>query len=140
MTIRLRAHHLLCLLTYVGRGYTPAFVAHYERVVARLNAGEEAILVEGPDEICAPMLEGGHHCLKPRIAARDAQALAALSALTGNELVAGAKVPLTTASVARLRAAFAAGTIRRACEACQWSPLCSDVAASGFTAARFTGG
>ena len=26
MTIRLRAHHLLCLLTYAGKGYSPAFI------------------------------------------------------------------------------------------------------------------
>ena len=32
MTIKLRAHHLLCLLTYVGKGYSPAFTANYDRV------------------------------------------------------------------------------------------------------------
>ena len=39
MTVRLRAHHLLCLLTYVGKGYSPAFTANYDKVVRRLGEG-----------------------------------------------------------------------------------------------------
>lgn len=139
MTIRLRAHHLLCLLTYVGKGYTPAFVAQYDALVTRLNAGEEAVLVEGPDDICAPMLEGRHHCLKPRITARDAQALADLARLLGRPLRAGEPVPLDRGSVARMRRAFADGAIRQACAGCQWSELCTDIAAAGFAEVRVTG-
>ena len=36
MTVRLRAHHLLCLLTYVGKGYSPAFTANYDAIAGRL--------------------------------------------------------------------------------------------------------
>lgn len=139
MTIRLRAHHLLCLLTYVGKGYTPAFIAQYDALVTRLNAGEEAVLVEGPDDICAPMLEGRHHCLKPRITARDAQALADLARLVGRPLGAGEPVPLDRGSVARMRRAFAHGAIRQACAGCQWSELCTDIAAAGFAEVRVAG-
>lgn len=139
MTVRLRAHHLLCLLTYVGKGYTPAFVAQYDALVTRLNAGEEAVLVAGPDDICAPLLEGGHHCLKPRITARDAQALDELGRLLGHPLEAGAPVPLDRATVARMRRAFAEGTIRHACARCQWSELCTGVAAGGFAEVRLAG-
>ncbi len=45
MTVRLRTHHLLCLLTYVGRGYSPAFVENMDQVAARLSEGREGILV-----------------------------------------------------------------------------------------------
>ncbi len=55
MTVRLRAHHLLCMLTYVGKGYSPAFVENYEVIAARLSAGEEIELVAGPDDICGPL-------------------------------------------------------------------------------------
>ncbi len=48
VTVRLRAHHLLCLLTYVGKGYTPAFTANYDAVVARLDAGEDRAAGRGP--------------------------------------------------------------------------------------------
>jgi hypothetical protein len=66
MTVRLRGHHLLCLLTFVGKGYTPAFTANYRRIVARLNEGAAVELVDGPDDICAPMLaEAEHHASTP---------------------------------------------------------------------------
>ncbi|MBS7538728.1 DUF1284 domain-containing protein [Ancylobacter lacus] len=139
MTVRLRAHHLLCLLTYVGRGYSPAFVAGYDRIVARLDAGEGAVLVAGPDDICAPMLGAGHHCHEPRIAARDAAALAALAGLSGGALSLGATFPLSRDEVARLRAAFATGAIRAACAGCQWTGLCDQVAARGFSGTRLAG-
>ncbi len=54
MTVELRPHHLLCMLTYVGKGYSPAFCANYDAVLARLSAGEEILLVDGPDSVCAP--------------------------------------------------------------------------------------
>ncbi|WGD29937.1 DUF1284 domain-containing protein [Ancylobacter sp. WKF20] len=137
--IRLRAHHLLCLLTYVGRGYTPAFVAQYSAIVARLNAGEGAVLVEGPDDICAPMLDSGHHCREPRITTRDALAREAVAAALGQAVAPGDTIPLDAATVARLRENFAAGTIRAACAACQWDGLCSNIAAGGFSRTRLTG-
>ncbi|OWU61413.1 2Fe-2S ferredoxin, partial [Staphylococcus aureus] len=40
MTIRLRGHHLLCMLTYVGKGYSPAFVENYDAMAGRLGRGE----------------------------------------------------------------------------------------------------
>lgn len=139
MTLRLRAHHLLCLLTYVGKGYTPAFVAHYDKVVARLEAGEAVELVEGPDEICAPMLADGHHCFNASIKERDAQAREAVALWLGRSLETGARLALDAATIARLRAGFAEGTIRAACLGCQWAPLCDDIAASGFRAVRLHG-
>ncbi|RUZ88238.1 DUF1284 domain-containing protein, partial [Mesorhizobium sp. M7A.F.Ca.US.006.01.2.1] len=64
MTIKLRAHHLLCPLTYVGKGYSPAFTANYDRVAERLSRGEDILLVSGPDDVCAPLLdEPEPHCL-----------------------------------------------------------------------------
>lgn len=139
MTVRLRAHHLLCLLTYVGKGYTRAFTANYDAIVARLEAGEDAMLVEGPDDICAPMLADGHHCLNASVRERDAKARGATSALYGRPLEAGTRFLLDAAIIARLRAAFADGSSRSACLGCQWMTLCDDVARSGFRATRLHG-
>jgi hypothetical protein len=104
VTVRLRAHHLLCLLTYVGKGYTPAFTANYDVVVARLNAGEDVHLVEGPDDICAPMLADGHHCLNASITERDRQAMDAVAALLAcRRHDAGARCRIRSAYAIRLR-------------------------------------
>ncbi|WP_150526685.1 DUF1284 domain-containing protein [Roseibium sediminis] len=137
MTLRLRPHHLLCVLTYLGKGYTPAFVANYERIVARLNDGETIEIVEGPDDICAPMLkEQDHHCHNDSVKLRDRQALDAVI----TELGLGRDVRiirLVSEDVAQLRQAFSNGALRAACQACEWSELCSGIARKNFRGCRF---
>ncbi|WP_018389017.1 DUF1284 domain-containing protein [Ancylobacter sp. FA202] len=140
MTVRLRAHHLLCLLTFVGKGYTPAFTAHYRRLVARLNEGEAVELVEGPDDICAPMLaEPEHHCRNASVVRRDALARAEIAGLLGRPLDTGRAIALTAERVEQMRWAFAKGAIRTACAGCQWSAFCTETAGEGFARTRFAG-
>lgn len=88
MTVRLRPHHLLCMLTYVGKGYTSGFVENYDRVATRLNAGEEDIeLVDGPDDICEGLLCESHaHCFNEGVVQRDEMARLSVSALLGETL------------------------------------------------------
>ncbi|WP_428032671.1 DUF1284 domain-containing protein [Ancylobacter sp.] len=140
MIIRLRAHHLLCLLTFVGKGYNPAFAASYRRIVARLDEGEVIELVDGPDDICAPMLgEPDHHCRNASVTVRDAQARVDIARLLGRPLEPGRPLALTAERITRMRAAFAAGDIRVACAGCQWSAFCTEIAAQGFAQALLTG-
>jgi hypothetical protein len=117
------------MLTFAGEGYTPAFVANFERVVARIAAGEPVEVVEGPDDVCAP-LRGttDTHCLAATVRVRDAEALRVLD-------FAG-PAALDRTAIAALRERFAAGTIRSACAGCSWFDLCGRIAASGFAAAR----
>ncbi len=121
--IRLRPHHLLCMLTFAGEGYTPAFVANLDAIVRRIAGGEPVDLVDGSDD---------EHCAGASIARRDRSALLALAA----EGFALAPRPLTfdRALLERLRAAFAAGTIRGACRGCEWNDLCTSIAGTGFAA------
>ncbi len=131
--IRLRPHHLLCMLTFAGEGYTPAFVANLDAIVRRIAGGEPVDLVDGSDDICAPLAASGdEHCAGASIARRDRAALLALAA----EGFALAPRPLTfdRALFERLRAAFAAGTIRGACRGCEWNDLCTSIAGTGFAA------
>ena len=53
-TIYLRPHHLLCLQTFVGHGYSPEFTAHMTYVKSLLDADSHApiTLVNGPDDLC----------------------------------------------------------------------------------------
>jgi hypothetical protein len=133
--IHLRPHHLLCLLTYVGKGYSPAFVAGYDRIVTRLNAGEEVEIVEGPDDICAPIACDLHeHCHGSSVISRDALAARDVGRVLRVRIVPGAQIRLSPATTARLRAAFARGAIRHACSGCEWEQLCSTVARDGFPA------
>lgn len=138
MTVRLRAHHLLCLLTYVGKGYSPAFTANYDRVVERLAGGEDVLIVSGPDDVCAPLLDAPEpHCLGESAAGRDELAARDVAGLLGRPLRAGARLDLDASTLARMREAFSSGLTRGACPGCEWFALCGEVAAGGFRGTRF---
>lgn len=137
MTVRLRAHHLLCMLTYVGKGYTPAFVENYEGVAARLSGGEEIELVAGPDDICAPLTDDAEaHCHGESVLDRDAEAASAIARLLGAPLASGARIAPSANLLARLRKSFATGEIRTACLGCEWADLCDGVADAGYLGVR----
>lgn len=137
VTVRLRPHHLLCLLTYVGKGYTPAFVANMDRIVERIGAGEAIALVASPDDICQGLVgSGDDHCDNTSVERRDAAAAEEVANLLGRSLKVGTQFRFDDDMRARLSQAFAAGIIRSACDRCPWSDLCTDVAAEGFPGAR----
>jgi hypothetical protein len=148
MTVRLRPHHLLCMLTFAGKGYSPRFVAHFESVVVRLLAGQEPIeIVEGPDEICSSLetgleagLEAGseRHCTNASVNLRDEQAAESIARLLGHPIAPGAQFTLDRDLLFALRAGFADGTIRTACSGCQWKALCDEIAQGGFAASSLT--
>lgn len=135
MTIRLRPHHLLCLQTYAGKGYTPAFTANYDMIAARLSQGEDIEIVEGPDDICTPLLtEPDPHCWRDSVTQRDQQAAADLQPLlTANS---GTKLTLTAHLLDTMRTAFRTGPLRPACTGCEWSDLCTTIADGDFKGTR----
>ncbi|WP_026379800.1 DUF1284 domain-containing protein [Afifella pfennigii] len=133
MTIRLRPHHLLCLLTYVGKGYSPAFTSNYDVIAGRLAQGEDVLIVAGPDDICAPLLgEEDAHCWRASVRVRDSLAARDLRRLMPGPVRAGTTITLGPELLRAMRGAFAAGKTRSACLGCQWSDLCSAVAASDY--------
>ncbi|QKD04881.1 DUF1284 domain-containing protein [Mesorhizobium loti] len=133
MTIRLRAHHLLCLLTYVGKGYSPAFTANYDAIAERMSRGEDILLVSGPDDICASLLdEPEPHCLGESVIERDRLAALDVGDLLARSIQAGIRFDLDAAILERMRQAFSAGSVRKACDGCEWNELCSTIAAGGF--------
>jgi len=164
--IRLRPHHLLCMLTYAGRGYTPRFTSGMDDLIARLGGGAEILLVEGPDDICAPWLEEARlgeaaekaapqkaaaekaatgqagaeirapHCHESRIAQRDAKAASDIAALLEREIKAGNRLRLDAALIARLRHAFHDNSIRSGCAACEWKDFCDSLSAADFMDCR----
>lgn len=137
MTVRLRPHHLLCMLTYVGAGYSPAFTANMDRVVARIGRREPVEIVAGPDAICAPICGSrAAHCHRPKVRLRDRRAAVAATKLLGTEIRPGTRLTLGPREIAKLRRAFASGRARAACTGCPWSALCTSVAGRAWRDAR----
>jgi len=139
-TIRLRGHHLLCLLTYIGRGYSPAFILSMTETATRLSAGEEMRIVEGPDMLCAPLQNEGHacaaHCHYMRTTERDRLALAAVNACLGITLDIGSRWRMTADHIHLMRQYFKdVPAFRRACTGCEWHELCDEIAARQFKGA-----
>ena len=133
MTVRLRAHHLLCMLTYVGRGYSPAFVENYDAIAARLSRREPIRLVDGPDDICGPIQDiATAHCHNDSVVERDRLALDAVRDLLGAAVDLGREFSLDHVILARFREAFSKGRTRAACGGCEWSTLCDQVAGTGY--------
>jgi len=141
VTVRIRGHHLLCMLTYVGKGYSEAFTKGYDKVVQRLNRGEDMLLVAGPDDICQPLLaDPDPHCFRDTVPERDRLAADAVETLIGRPICVGERFSLDASTIKRMREAFHAGTTRQACHGCEWFDLCSGIAGSGFENVRLNRG
>jgi len=137
MTVRLRPHHMLCMLTYAGDGYSAAFTANFDAIVERIAAGEDVLIVTGPDDLCAPLLcRPDPHCLRDSVRGRDALAARDLGKLLDMDLSAECRVTVGKPELRQMREAFATGETREACQGCQWHGLCTAVARRGFRDAK----
>jgi uncharacterized protein len=140
--IRIRPHHLLCMLTFAGEGYTAEFVANFERIARLIASGDQTIeFVFAPDDICAPLMaDPACHCLNSSVLNRDQLAAEALANLLHKPTRDGGRLQLNLQILDQMRQAFRAGTIRTACQGCQWSPLCDAIAKTDFRETTLLGG
>lgn len=137
MTILIRPHHFLCMLTFLGKGYTASFVSNYTRIIERLNSGEDIKIVHGPDDICRPMLtEADHHCRNDSVRMRDDIASSHIHGLLGFELKPGLRLDLNRAQIDTLRHAYSDGAFRVACDGCRWQDMCTSIAARDYWGCR----
>ena len=137
--MQLRGHHFLCILTYRGYGYTPAFVENMSSIVADISNGRPVLLIDGPDDICngltaADRILCNHDCNKAETREIDRLAIDQISGIlpvdTASSLV------IDAASVELMRQAFAGQSIRSACRRCSWSEFCTKIANEGFERTR----
>jgi len=142
--VRLRGHHLLCILNYGGAGYTPAFIQNMSAMIDRMNGGASIEIVRGIDDICGALRCGGvatcdhaRMCRCGKTFERDRRALtdiARVLRLPGFGI--GRSLRLGRRQVAILRRFFARNGIRKACVKCPWHARCTSRAAGKFIGAR----
>ncbi|KAA1195438.1 DUF1284 domain-containing protein [Photorhabdus heterorhabditis] len=139
MTISLRGHHLLCILTYAGNGYSPSFIENYNKIIPRIR-DEDILIVAGPDDICMPLLgEDAPHCLGESVIIRDSHALEAVSTLMGWPVEIGHILRLDSAYFRQARWAFRRGIVRAACVGCEWEQLCTRIAVDDYASTFLKG-
>lgn len=137
MTVRLRPHHLLCILTYAGKGYSRVFTANLTMIVGRLAEGEEIVIIDGADDICVPLLDGPTpHCLRDSVTERDRAAAQDIGKLLARPIRPGERLAFSQNLLKQLREAFSTEYIRTACRGCEWHDLCGSVASEGYGRAR----
>ena len=124
MILRIRAHHLLCMMGFRGLGYSPEFVENMQLVVASFFSapGMDTELAAGADDICSacPNLhDGACHAdedSERNVAARDEAVLRRLGLSAGGRMDSPA---LTRLVVERIDDS----ALAEICAGCQWLPL-----------------
>ncbi len=121
--ITLRPHHGLCVLHFVGKGYSEGFVDNMTRIVLELKHSNPMILLgEGADDICVccphNLSSGCESGQKP--AQIDARCLS-LCGFSANQVVSWAEY-----RDALRRNILSAGQLNRVCEGCQWLSICNE--------------
>lgn len=126
------------MLTFAGKGYSPDFISNFDRIAGLIASGDQSVeIVFAPDDVCAPLLaDPACHCRNASVSERDRLAAEALANLLRQPIDQNAKIHLAPEILDRMRAAFAAGTIRKACNGCQWSPICDRIARDSFRETR----
>ncbi len=120
--MRIRAHNLLCIQGFVGKGYSPEFVANMTRVIEALP-GSDVTVVDSPDALCeaCPNLSGSGCTLhgngtEESIVRQDRDVLGRLG-LEAGEALAWNEI------LVRIRERVAPDDLDDICGKCPWLPL-----------------
>ena len=122
--LKIRAHHLLCLLGFRGLGYSPKFVEKMGKVAKELHLNSTfpiTILTER-DTICASCPHNkANKCRKKadselKVRARDWEVLQRLGLETGTQLSAGA-------TWTKVKERLIPDDLVEICQGCEWLEL-----------------
>ena len=123
--MKIRGHHLICILGFRGLGYSPEHVLNMKRIVGRLQSPRSVHfeVVDYPDDICAfcPFfIDGGCQQNGPKsesiVKSLDFNVMARL-ALTAEERLTWPEAE------AKIRARLYPEDINVICKECRWLPL-----------------
>ena len=121
--VRLRAHNLLCIQGFVGKGYSPGFVANMRSTIRRLRPDRTVQILAEPDTLCAacPNLSARGCALRgpeteESIVRQDREVMTLLRIRPDEILEWGAIVE-------RIREHVAPDDLDATCGACPWLPL-----------------
>ncbi|REE84443.1 hypothetical protein A8990_115122 [Paenibacillus taihuensis] len=114
--IRLRGHHLLCLLGFRGMGYSAAFSANMREVYNELRDEPQTLvsIIGGPDDLCACFpKDAEQHCENRSVYEHDKRILEKLG------FAAGMTLPWADVTL-RVRDRMQPEDINTLCYTCEW--------------------
>ena len=121
--MRIRAHNLLCIQGFVGKGYSPEFVANMTAVIEQLGADTDVTVLDEPDVLCSacPNLAESGCALhgegsEAGIVQQDRDVMRRLG-LTAGDTVSWSDI------LDRIRANVRPDDLDGICGACPWLPL-----------------
>lgn len=122
--LKIRGHHLLCMLGFRGLGYSPEFAVAMGKVVEsfRSDATLPIIVVNEGDIICdsCPHYKDNKCRKKPdsfrKVKTKDTRVLKRLGLKPGSETSAGE-------AWARVKAQISSGELAELCAKCEWLGL-----------------
>ena len=121
--MQIRAHHILCIGNYVGRGYSKEFTANMDDISKRLKNGEQFTLTKGKDDVCSacPYLIDGECKTKEKSDRYDINVINALGLEYGKQY--------EYENVNRLAAEriYKKGAFDEICGDCEWHGLCAQI-------------
>ena len=121
-TLRLRPHHILCLQTFRGSGYSPDFVAGMKKIVAELEENAETSLqiVNICDDICHLCSNrNGWSCTSLRPSIFDVLVSGRYNILPGKEY--------TWKTLLSMLPPLSLELLEECCPNCQWLSLCRQI-------------
>lgn len=116
LLIKLRGHHIFCLLGYRGMGYSEEYVANMTEVHSALREHLDTLIqiIKGPDHLCSKFPDDQpYHCQDKGIYSRDKEIVKRLG-LTYSDVLPWREVER------RIRVHVKASDIAVVCETCSW--------------------
>jgi hypothetical protein len=119
--MKLRPHHLLCLLNFVGEGYDDAFCANMAEQKRRFAEAGRFTLFDGGDDVCAacPNERGWFCAFQDKVRRYDLAVCRALSLVPNCRYDAAAVEKRVREEI------FEAHRLGEICGDCEWYPLCA---------------
>ena len=121
--VSLRGHNLLCIQGFVGKGYSPEFVANMTRVIESLGPDTPVTVSATPDVLCSscPNLADSGCALhgegsEAGIVHQDRDVMGRLEIAEGETIA-------WSAIVARIAASIEPSDLDSICGSCPWLPL-----------------
>lgn len=116
MVLKLRGHHLFCLLGYRGMGYSEEYVKNMTILHQTLRNEPNTFiqLVNGPDQLCEKYPNSGdYHCENKNIYEKDAIILKKLGLEIG-QILSWSEIE------SRIRKHAVPSDLATICESCSW--------------------